>query len=375
MRTSWAASTSLLAGRWQGSAVNNETCLHQLSPYIGKTKSTMAGALISAFTLPGDTVYDPFCGSGTIALEAWKQGRNVVANDLNPYAYVLTRGKLEPPCSLESAHKEIDRIRPEVKKLHAQVDLRRTPKWVRAFFHPETLRDALAWFSVLRPRRSYFLLSCLLGILHHQRPGFLSFPSSHVIPYLRKKKFPRELYPDLYHYRPVYPRLVDKVNRAFRRFPDLDFGLTRTCRRGDAAIYHPSRKVVAIVTSPPYMRQLDYGRDNRLRLWFLGVSNPSCLDQWISPRRDDFLMLMRRSLRLWKEILPQEGVCVLIVGNVVSRSLRTSLPEAVRAIVTDEVGGFREILSLADHLPDFRRVRRSCRGCEAETVLVLQRKE
>src|SRR5258708_20036869 len=47
-----------------------------------------------------------------------------------------------------------------------------------------------------KQRRSTFLLSCLLAILHHQRPGFLSFPSSHAVPYLRLNSFPRELYPE-----------------------------------------------------------------------------------------------------------------------------------------------------------------------------------
>jgi hypothetical protein len=32
------------------------------------------------------------------------------------------------------------------------------------------------------------LLASMLGILHHQRPGFLSFPSSHLIPYNVRRK-------------------------------------------------------------------------------------------------------------------------------------------------------------------------------------------
>ena len=38
------------------------------------------------------------------------------------------------------------------------------------------LRETLGWTYVLRRRRRWFLLASLLGILHHQRPGFLSFP-------------------------------------------------------------------------------------------------------------------------------------------------------------------------------------------------------
>src|SRR5713226_7196222 len=85
---------------WTGSALKNESTFHQLSPYIGKLKSSIAASLISQFTNSGDLVYDPFSGSGTVALEAWAANRRVVANDLSPYAYVLTRAKLFPPQSL-----------------------------------------------------------------------------------------------------------------------------------------------------------------------------------------------------------------------------------------------------------------------------------
>src|SRR3954470_13785945 len=86
---------------WSGSAQQNETTLHQLSPYIGKLKSSIAGSLISQFTQAGDVVYDPFSGSGTVALEAWIAGRNVIANDYSPYAALLSRAKLFPLGSLD----------------------------------------------------------------------------------------------------------------------------------------------------------------------------------------------------------------------------------------------------------------------------------
>ena len=60
---------------WNGSAVRNESTLHQLSPYIGKLKSSIARSLVSQFTDQGDLIYDPFSGSGTIALEAWASNR------------------------------------------------------------------------------------------------------------------------------------------------------------------------------------------------------------------------------------------------------------------------------------------------------------
>jgi len=41
----------------------------------------------------GDTVFDPFCGSGTTPTEARLHGLNAVATDINPFACLLARGK------------------------------------------------------------------------------------------------------------------------------------------------------------------------------------------------------------------------------------------------------------------------------------------
>lgn len=360
------------ASGWSGSAWQSESTFHQLSPYIGKTKSSIAASLIARYSKTGDLVYDPFSGCGTVAFEAWLAGRNVIANDLSPYANVLTRAKLFPYQSLAAALADLHQIARDVGEGQEQWDLRTVPKWVRSFFHRETLREILAWTSLLVERRYWFLLACLMGILHHQRPGFLSFPSSHTVPYLRLKKFPRWRYPRLYRYRSLRDRLEAKVERAFRRVPELDFELARKCRSTSAHRLVPASTVDAIVTSPPYMRQLDYGRDNRLRLWFLGCTDWQGLDGAVSPGEEEFLTLMRRCLKRWRSVLRPGGYCVLIIGDACSREERSNLPEDVAAIATQEVGGFSVVAEHTDLIPNARRVRRGIVGSTSETILVLR---
>jgi len=361
-----------LVCNWAGSALKNESTFHQLSPYIGKTKSSMAASLVSQFTNKGDLVYDPFSGSGTVALEAWAARRRVVANDLSPYANLLTRAKLFPYRSLEDALRDIENVSAEATELRGDVDLKKVPGWVRQFFHPETLRDTLSWTSVLKRRRRWFLLASLLGILHHQRPGFLSFPSSHTVPYLRVKKFPRSRFPELYEYRSLRDRLEAKVKRAFRRVPELDFNVTRACfsKRVDALV--PAERVDAIITSPPYMRQLDYGRDNRLRLWFLGVHDWHSLDRIVSPGEEAFLELMRRCFTKWKTVLKPSHCCVLVIGDACSRVDRGNLPQVVARIATEEVGGYSRVCEYTETIPNERRVRRGIVGSASETIVVLR---
>ncbi len=364
--------TELLALEWTGSAWQSESTFHQLSPYIGKTKSSMAASLVARFSKEGDIVCDPFSGCGTFAFEAWQAGRHVVANDLSPYANLLTKAKLFPYHSLQDALLDFDKIADKVTSGNWTCDLRRVPSWVRSFFHSETLREILAWTAVLTEERRWFLLACLLGILHHQRPGFLSFPSSHTVPYLRGKKFPRSRFPELYEYRSVKDRLEAKVKRAFRRVPELDFKLTRQCFNKSANDLLPSATVDTILTSPPYMRQLDYGRDNRLRLWFLGCDDWQTLDNVVSPGEDEFLTLMTRSFRRWKTVLKPGGYCVLVIGDACSRANRSNLPHNVSKIAIEQVGGYSLILEHTDIIPNDRRVRRGIVGSTSETILVLR---
>jgi hypothetical protein len=118
------------------------------------------------------------------------------------------------------------------------------------------------------------------------------------------------------------------------------------------------------------MRQLDYGRDNRLRLWFLGCEDWKALDVVVSPREKEFLALMRRCLRHWKKLLAVNGHCVLVIGDTCSREGRANLPTLVAAIA--KKAGYVLVSRHADAIPNERRVRRGISGSSSETILVLR---
>ena len=50
--------------------------------------------LIRSFSRPGDTVLDPFCGSGSTLLAAKLQGRNFIGIELDPRYSAIARGRL-----------------------------------------------------------------------------------------------------------------------------------------------------------------------------------------------------------------------------------------------------------------------------------------
>ena len=356
--------------QWRIACTHSESTLHQLSPYIGKLKSSIAHDLIAAYSRAGELVADVFCGSGTIPLESVLMGRRVFAADVSLYAITLTKGKLYAPQSLDSAFKNLDNCLKAAQSCH--VSLETVPKWVRDFYHPETLIETLKLFSVLRKRREHFLLACLLGISHHQRPGFLSFPSSHLVPYLRSKKYPREMYPEMYDYRPVEPRIRAKVKRALQRYKRINPHLIWGVRRSTVQFITPPPLVNCFITSPPYMNALDYGRDNRLRNWFLSGNTQERIDRRLSDDRG-FRRMISSYARTISKTLVKGGRCIFVVGEKTRRQNDRFPSEVISEILDFEAPSLRLKEIVTDNIPDVRRSRRHLVGVRTENILVYER--
>lgn len=328
----------------------------------------MARSLIERFTSPGDVVVDPFAGSGVIPFEAALLGRRTVATDTNPYGVLLTRAKFSAPADCDTALARFEIRWKRAQRRIRKQDLRKVPDWVRKFFHPETLRKALALRDELVEESDSFLLACLLGILHHQRPGFLSYPSSHLVPYLRDKLFPSRTFPELYEERDIKVRMEAKIKRTYRR-PPLALGRA-TIYSGDARFLPQPRRIDAIITSPPYMNELDYVRDNRLRLWFLARALPSVQDICRRDRETHFRSLLRDTFaRLLGTLAPNASV-ILVVGDTNRGSRRVDAAQSVRALFAEHA--FRSFVprgEIRDRIPDIRRSRRDLTGTKKETIL------
>ena len=366
------AAPSSAPPHWATSYTNRECSLHQLSPYIGKLKSIIARDLILRYSEPGQLVADMFCGSGTVPLESANLGRRVFASDTSVYAITLTKGKLNAPECPSVAFETLDKILNRVEALPTP-DLRSVPAWVRAFFHPRTLKETLRLTQFLKYQRHYFLLGSVLGILHHQRPGFLSYPSSHLVPYLRSNKFPKSVYPELYEYRPIAPRLRAKVKRALKRTPEASSSLLIDgVRLSSAKSIDLPESIDCVITSPPYMNALDYRRDNRLRLWFLGESYRRRADRAFTtlPRFGKLIAALARQL---DQKVRRGGYCIFIVGEQTFRGADGFPSEVLARSFSTHASSFRLHDVITDLIPDIRRSRKHLAGVKRENVLVFRK--
>lgn len=360
-------------GHWKTACTHTECTLHQVSPYIGKLKSRIAADLIERYSQPGDLVGDVFCGSGTVPLEALRLGRRAFGVDPSPYAMLLTKAKVHAPDDLMSAHARVDALLAAAQR-EPTPDLRRVPLWVRRFFHPRTLKEVLQFAAVVKACGDDFVYACLLGILHHQRRGFLSHPSSHLVPYLRDKKYPRQQYPEMWAYRPLRPRILAKTRRSLKRplevprrvrSPQLEF---RTIQDVDLP-----KDLDCLITSPPYMNALDYGRDNRLRLWFLGADQPDELDR-LTGGFDAFRSAIEVLATKLERRLKPAGHAIFVIGDRKTRRNSVGYPsEELMRIIGRHSPSLRLKAIFGDEIPDIRRARRRGRGVKREFVVVYRK--
>ena len=138
----------------------------------------------------------------------------------------------------------------------------------------------------------------------------------------------------------------------------------------------PDNSVDAIVSSPPYFGALDYGRDNRLRLWFLGVQDYKELERQLTSNDRVYVSQMTEVVREMYRLLKPGKAAVLVLGDyqrngtvadsagTIAEIARRHLP---RKFVVEQI--------VDDPIPDERRARRRTRTTMKDRILVLRRVE
>lgn len=213
-----------------------------------------------------------------------------------------------------------------------------------------------------------------MGILHHQRPAFLSYPASHGAPYLRTQKYPKEMYPEMYVYKNVTEKLTNKIERTYKNFPTLNFEKNRVMyNKNTATMRLDNIPSGTIITSPPYMRSLTYARDNRLRLWFLGSEDWKLLDSKISPICNNFVQLMQLSVKKWASFQHPRAKCILVVGDIEINvaGKRKSIAEFIKEISSEY---YLFVEAFQDPIPESRKLVKGNNNIKREIIVVLERK-
>ena len=265
----------------------NQYLTHWIYPYKGKFHPQMIRAALNIIGLePGETVLDPFVGSGTTALEAQLLGVHCIGLDASPLCVLQSRVKT-------ASHEVVDKIRERCGELR-RVNRANT-----------SLEEATSAMSADTDQRvaDFFRLAQLVALSDSVR---------------RRKD--------------VAAALASKTELMVQSVADYDqirkdLGLTlgrATIERGDArALPVRDDSIDGIVTSPPYSIALDYIKNDAHALRALGLDTREIREQFMGlrgPTKDrvrlydeDIMGCLDEMMR----VLKPNKYALIVIGNAV----------------------------------------------------------
>jgi site-specific DNA-methyltransferase (adenine-specific) len=308
---------SKIRPEWKQASRNWGDNLHSVCSYLAMFPASMPHYFIKKLTDEGDVVLDPFSGRGTTLFEAIKNDRIGIGNDLNPLARVLTKSKVNPPAKeqvLERLRELEEGCEPK-RILTSQVEDK-----VDMLFHEYTLSQLLYLKEELGDDRiDNFIKSSILGILHGNTEGYLSISMpntysmspNYVSNYIDEHGLEK-------HKRDVFEKARDKLDRIYEGREEIEVSegfVTNTDARNISE--EVQGNVDLIFTSPPYLRLVNYGDQNWIRLWFLDEDSDDVDDNLFTTQsKSKYLNFMRDVMEEFYETLSEDGVAVIVIGDV-----------------------------------------------------------
>lgn len=283
--------------RLQFQSADSADLTHYLFRYPAKFHPPVARALLEQHTTIGDTVLDPFCGSGTLLVEAVTMGRNARGVDVDPVAVFVARTKTRrwPVTALRdamngmnrrlrlrerSASEYESRMFQDLSDTELRKELSAEGLWapdlpdISHWFRHYVIVDLARILSTIEADgehsryRDFFLLafaSVIRGASNADPVPVSGLEVTHHM--LRKHAAGRLINPFALYYKAVERALLacTDLNNARHSGTHVDV------RRGDATrLTHSVRRSVdCIITSPPYHGAVDYYRRHTLEMYWL----------------------------------------------------------------------------------------------------------
>lgn len=228
--------------------------------------------------LPGDAVLDPFCGSGTTAVECMKRGIRCWGVDANPASCFAARVKTTWDINPKVLSRLCDRVLAKYQFVRENTEtLREDPTYLylktsgmikRGWINPTPLLDIITLKQTIQESR----------VDTSYRNALLLAVTSELVQTASNVKFGPELYCG------KKKRHMDVVGSFAKRVKGMcsDLEMIRGVAQawvkilqGDARVLSreslkpPRRGFGAVISSPPYPTEHDYTRNSRLELALL----------------------------------------------------------------------------------------------------------
>lgn len=265
--------------------------VHRLHPYLGKFIPQLVEIFLRKYFKAGQTVLDPFCGSGTTLVQANELGINSIGVDISAFNVLLSKAKTAK-YDINILQKEILDILEKVKNA-TEVNGNQLPlfdnepisrkmvdthnEYINAWYAPQALKELLAyrWFV----ENGGYTYSDLLKVILSRSARSARLTKHYDLDFPKKPQ--REPYWCYKH-----SRMCKPVTEAYKFLRRYSFDTLKRIEefmdlRTDAyvKIYHgDSReikfpKIEGVITSPPYVGLIDYHDQHTYAYNLLGLED------------------------------------------------------------------------------------------------------
>ena len=319
---------------------------HGFHPYAGRMHPSIARGAINKWSDPGDLVVDPFCGSGTVLVEAMGSGRVAIGIDASPLGIAIaqTRTTLLGEAGRAELVAEARRIADEVGENAKRRRRPEIPAWAKPEFERFFPHVAFELFGL----RALVMKAPKTPVGHALRMCF----SSNLVKLMKAgPEAPRDG-ADKRIARGVPSRLL--ADRAVELASSLAVLERRMpagtpvpeVRLGDARDLKGINDgtVRLILSSPPYPGTYDYAAQHDVRFAWLELPRRSFERTQVGARATEggfgadpagWHLAQTRWLGEMGRVLAPGGTAVLVVGDGVVGDRPEDAPEAVEALSED----------------------------------------
>jgi hypothetical protein len=307
---------------------NRTKHVHRLHPYLGKYIPQLVEIFLRKYFKPGQTVLDPFSGSGTTLVQAQELGINSVGFDISEFNVKLGEVK--------TADYNIPLLKTEIADILKQMEgnlfsgnvdvdklVKESNDYLRQWFAPEALRQLLLFRHLLENYTYKDLYRIILSrsarssrlVTHFD----LDFPKKPQIDPYHCYKHSRMCQPTTESIQFLIRYSLDTVKRI-EEFSKLKTKATVSVRHVDSRYGDPGQ-VDGIITSPPYVGLIDYHEQHTYAYNLLGLKDNS--ESEIGPAKkgssikakEDYKAAMAQVFLNTSKHVKEKGKIIVVAGD------------------------------------------------------------